>query len=152
MSDCAKKIFQYFHRLKKKLPFFADPVVYFQQKGRPVCSTHCAQKKLMHTIASWIRNQCHFSSSAECFEFVRTSFFTHKSFDHYSLTQKRQSAFSFSTQWLELPLLVCLLRFRQFETEKFSQPKRQKLDWQQFSLQVSIKSLHIKIYLFEVCS
>ena len=35
------------------------PVVY----GRPVCSTHCAQKKLMHTIASWIRNQCHFSSS-----------------------------------------------------------------------------------------
>ena len=37
------------------------------------------------------------SSSAECFEFVRTSFFTHKSFDHYSLTQKQQSAFSIPT-------------------------------------------------------
>ena len=77
-----------------------------QQKGRPVCSTHCAQKKLMHTIASWIRNQCHFSSSAECFEFVRTSFFTHKSFDHYSLTQKQQSAFSIPTSCLMVSLYL----------------------------------------------
>ena len=84
----------------------AGPVVYSWQKGRPVCSTHCAQKKLMHTIASWIRNQCHFSSSAECFEFVRTSFFTHKSFDHYSLTQKQQSACSIPTSCLMVSLYL----------------------------------------------
>ena len=57
-----------------------------------------------------------------------------------------------TAQWLELLLLVCQLRFRQFETEKFYQSKKQILDWQQFPLQVLIKSLNIKIYLFELCS
>ena len=46
------------------------------------------------------------SSSAECFEFVRTSFFTHKSFDHYSLTQKQQSAFSIPTSCLMVSLYL----------------------------------------------
>ena len=55
-------------------------------------------------------------------------------------------------QWLELLLLVCQLRFRQFETEKFYQPKKQTLDWQQVPLQVSTKSLIIKKYMFVVCS
>ena len=55
-------------------------------------------------------------------------------------------------QWLDLLLLVCLLSLSQFETEKFYQPKKQTLDWQQFPLQVSIKSLNIKHFLFVVCS
>ena len=105
-----KVVSHYLLYSRNKLPNFeiAGPVVYSKQKDQPACySTHCAQKKLMHTIASWIRNQCHFSSSAECFEFVRTSVFTHKSFDHYSLTQKQESAFSIPTSSLMVSFYLC---------------------------------------------